>query len=447
MCEKKLNGVRIAILTLGCKVNSYESDAMASLLSAEGAEITDFENTADVYLINTCSVTNIADRKSRQMIHRAKKENPSSAVIAAGCYIQAISDEEREALDIDGFVGNNRKEKIVDVVLECLENKKQGETVYEISDIGKERCYENLENFDKVSHTRAYLKIQDGCNQFCTYCIIPYTRGRIRSRLPESVLSETERLVSTGYKEIVLTGIHLSSYEAYGMKGGDALLKLMEEMAAVSGLERIRIGSLEPRVITKDFAERLSINKKVCPHFHLSLQSGSDTVLKRMNRKYDSREYETGCNELKKVYDKPSLTTDIIVGFPGETEEEFKETCEFARKIGFSKIHVFKYSRRRGTTADRMPDQVREEVKSVRSKELISIEEAMGNEYARLFTGSVQNVLFEEEEVIDGIRYITGYNERYVRCAVHAGEAKSGEFVPMLGKEVRNNVLFGEVMK
>ncbi len=444
MCEKKLEGIKVAILTLGCKVNSYESDAMMSLLTAEGAVNTAFEEKADVYIVNTCSVTNIADRKSRQMLNRAKKENPSSVIIAAGCYIQAISEKERDALGIDGFVGNNRKDKIVDVVCRCLEERNMGIKTEEIVDISKEKEYEELENTDKTSHTRAYIKIQDGCNQFCSYCIIPYTRGRIRSRDPENVIAETERLVRMGYKEIVLTGIHLSSYTVCGQTGGEPLLMLMEKMAEIKGLERIRLGSLEPRIITKEFAERLSQNKKVCPHFHLSLQSGSDTVLKRMNRKYDTAEYEMGCAELRRVYDDPAITTDIIVGFPGETDAEFGETCAFAKKVGFSKVHVFKYSRRRGTVADRMPDQVEEEKKNLRSKELISIEEAMGSEYACRFIGKIQNILTEETEIIDGAEYLTGYNERYVRCAVPAYGMKTGEFIFARGIEVRDNVLFCE---
>ncbi len=444
MCEKKLKGVRIAILSLGCKVNSYESDAMMSLLTAEGAEAVDFDKTADVYIINTCSVTNIADRKSRQMIHRAKKENPASVVIAAGCYIQGITDKEREELDIDGFVGNNKKDMIVEVVTECLKNAGNSGFVEEMSDIAKEKEYEELENFDKASHTRAYIKIQDGCNQFCSYCIIPYVRGRIRSRDPEKVLAEAMRLSTMGYKEIVLTGIHLSSYEAYGMKGGEALLELTGKLAEIPGICRIRLGSLEPRVVTKEFAERLSKNKKVCPHFHLSLQSGSDTVLKRMNRKYVSAEYAESCEALKRVYGNPAVTTDIIVGFPGETDAEFKETCDFAKKIGFSKIHVFKYSARRGTVAAKMPDKVGEEVKNLRSRELIAIEESMGREYAESFIGKPQLILLEEEEKKDGRDYLTGYNERYVRCAVPADGQVCGSFVTAVGMEVRDNVLFCE---
>ncbi len=442
MYENILNGVKIAILTLGCKVNSYESDAMMSELTACGAVQTDFDDRADVYIINTCSVTNIADRKSRQMIHRAKKENPSAVVIAAGCFIQACTEKEREALGIEGFVGNNRKNRIVDVVLECLREKESERVISEITDVLKEKEYEELDNLDKASHTRAYIKIQDGCNRFCTYCIIPYTRGHIRSREPEKVIEEAKRLIARGYREIVLTGIHLSSYEGYGMNSRDALLRLMEEMAEIEGIERIRIGSLEPRIITKDFAERLSKNKKVCPHFHLSLQSGSDTVLKRMNRKYDSAEYEIGCDELRKVYDNPAITTDIIVGFPGETDAEFEETCAFAKKIGFSKVHVFKYSRRRGTVADKMPDQVTEEIKNLRSRKLIAIEESMGKAYAESFIGKEQNILTEEKEIIDGKEYLTGYTERYVRCAVPAGEHESGELVTAVGCRVKDNVLF-----
>ncbi len=442
MYEKDLKGVKIAILTLGCKVNSYESDAMMSELAACGAEQTDFDGKADVYIINTCSVTNIADRKSRQMIHRAKKENPSAIVIAAGCFIQASTEKEREALGIEGFVGNNRKNRIVDIVLECLRKKESQKAISEIVDVLKEKEYEELENLDKASHTRAYIKIQDGCNRFCTYCIIPFTRGHIRSRAPEDVIAEAKRLSARGYRELVLTGIHLSSYEGYGLNSRDALLRLMEELAETEGIERIRIGSLEPRIITKDFAERLSKNKKVCPHFHLSLQSGSDTVLKRMNRKYDSADYETGCRELREVYDNPAITTDIIVGFPGETDAEFEETCAFAQKIGFSKVHVFKFSRRRGTVADKMPDQVTEEIKNLRSRKLIAIEEGMGKAYAESFIGREQNILIEEKEIIDGKEYLTGYTERYVRCAVPAGEHECGELVTAVGCRVKDNVLF-----
>ena len=429
MCDKKLNGIKVAILTLGCKVNAYESDAMMSLLLEEGAVQTDFDSVADVYIINTSSVTNIADRKSRQMLHKAKKENPDSVVAA---------------LMLDGIVGNNKKQNIVDVVLECLERKEPGISVEDIGDISKENEYETLENYEKVSHTRAYIKIQDGCNQFCTYCIIPYARGRVRSREPESVVTEAERLCKMGYKEIVLTGIHLSSYEGYGKKGGDALLMLLTELEKVEGLERIRLGSLEPRVITEEFANRLSRLEKVCPHFHLSLQSGSDTVLKRMNRKYSSEEYMEGCRRLRKAYENPAITTDIIVGFPGETEEEFRETCDFAKEVGFSKIHVFKYSRRRGTVADRMKDQIPEEIKSVRSKELIAVEEKMGTEYAHGFLGKDQKILLEETVDINGKKYMTGYNERYVRCAVPYDSQEPGSFVTAAGAEIIENVLVCE---
>lgn len=410
---KKTDKITIGILTLGCKVNAYESEAMATLLKEAGMEVVPFEEKADVYIVNTCSVTNIADRKSRQMLHRAKKQNEGAAVIAAGCYIQALSDEERDALGFDGYIGTNHKGEVVEAVMEALADKHNSH----VSDMTHECNYEELSLSERGEHTRTYIKIQDGCNQFCSYCIIPYTRGRIRSREPKDVVCEAKRMTELGYEEIVLTGIHLSSYEAYGVKGGEALLKLMEELADIPKLRRIRLGSLEPRVVTKDFAERLSRNTKVCPQFHLSLQSGSDTVLKRMNRKYTSEEYALGCEALRVVYDRPAITTDIIVGFPGETEEEFLETMEFTRRIAFSKVHVFKYSRRRGTRADKMPDQVSEAVKNDRSAKLIALEEELGRKYAESFIGEEQNIIIEEIAKINGKDYYTGYNERYVRCA------------------------------
>lgn len=413
MNSEKTDKITIGILTLGCKVNAYESEAMATLLKEAGMQVVSFEEKADVYIVNTCSVTNIADRKSRQMLHRAKKQNENAVVIAAGCYIQALSDEEREALGFDGYIGTNHKSEVVEAVMEALKGRKESH----VSDMTHECSYEELSLSERGEHTRTYIKIQDGCNQFCSYCIIPYTRGRIRSREPQEVIEEAKRMTALGYEEIVLTGIHLSSYEAYGEKGGNALLRLMEELADVPELRRIRLGSLEPRVVTPEFAEKLSRNTKVCPQFHLSLQSGSDSVLKRMNRKYTSEEYAAGCEALRAVYDRPAITTDIIVGFPGETEEEFLETMEFTKRIAFSKVHVFKYSRRRGTRADKMPGQVSEAVKNDRSAKLIALEEELGRKYAESFLGEEQNIIIEEIAKINGKDYYTGYNERYVRCA------------------------------
>ncbi len=447
MCDKKLAGVKISVLTLGCKVNAYESDAMIALLRAAGAEIVDFDDVSDVCIVNTCSVTNIADKKSRQMLHKVQKASPDAVVIAAGCYIQALSDEERKNLCVDGVCGNNLKKDIVNIVSDCLKNREYTKNNNEdilcgkVIDISKDFEYEEFDESECATNIRAYLKIQDGCNQFCSYCIIPYTRGRIRSRKPEDVIKEAMILSNSGYKEIVLTGIHLSSYEAYGEKGGNALILLLKKLSEIDGIERIRLGSLEPRVVTHEFADEISKIKKLCPQFHLSLQSGSDTVLKRMNRKYNCAEYTDGCTQLRRVYDNPAITTDIIVGFPGETGEEFFETVEFAKKVNFSRIHIFKYSRRRGTAADKMPGQITEKVKSERSDILSAAEEKMAHDYAMGFIGKIQEVLLEEEKTIDGELYLTGYNERYVRCAVKKRGYKENMIVRVCGKKIKNNIL------
>ena len=433
----RLNDKRIAILTLGCKVNAYESDAMAELLSQSGAKIVDFEDDADVYIVNTCSVTNIADRKSRQMLNRPGKRHENAVVIAAGCYIQALSEDERKALGYDAYIGNNRKEDVVRIVYDALIGKHPDV----VPDLSQKTEYEDLQINGTREHTRAYIKIQDGCDQFCSYCIIPYTRGRIRSRAPEDVVSEAERLSAAGYSEIVLTGIHVSSYEAHGEKGGKALLTLLSELQKVEGLARIRLSSLEPRIITEDFVKEICRLDKVCPQFHLSLQSGSDTVLKRMNRKYTSFEYEEGCKVLRKYYDRPSITTDIIVGFPGETEEEFEETMRFAERIAFSKIHVFQFSGRKGTRAYRMPDQIPEAKKHERSERLIRLEKMMREEYVKGFLGEEQNVLTEEVETIEDGKYLVGYNERYIRCAVPEGSGRANAVITGTAKAMKDEVL------
>ena len=350
-----INKTKVAFLTLGCKVNSYETEAMQALLTSAGATLVEFNEEADIYVVNTCSVTNMADRKSRQMLHRAKKKNPDAVVVAAGCYAQTADETAMKETGIDVVIGNNQKKHIVEILenyMAGVENKRL--------EIGEETEYEDLSLDTQVEHTRAYIKIQDGCNQFCSYCIIPYARGRIRSRKPEDVVEEVKRLAANGYQEIVLTGIHLSSYgrtsyEKLTEESGQPLLSLIQQINAVEGIRRIRLGSLEPRIITEKFVKTLVTCEKVCPHFHLSLQSGSDTVLVRMNRKYTTEEYAKSVDILKKYYEAPAITTDIIVGFPQETEEEFSETMEFAKRIGFSKIHVFKYSRRKGTVADKCP--------------------------------------------------------------------------------------------
>jgi len=424
--ENKINfnikNAKIAFLTLGCKVNSYETEAMQALVTAAGAEIVEFNGVADIYVVNTCSVTNMADRKSRQMLHRAKKKNPDALVVAAGCYAQTAGEDAMKETGIDVIIGNNQKKQIVEILEQYMagvENKRL--------EIGKETDYEELSLDIQIEHTRAYIKIQDGCNQFCSYCIIPYARGRIRSRNSGDVVEEVKRLAANGYQEIVLTGIHLSSYgrtsyEKMTEESGQPLLELIRQINKVEGIERIRLGSLEPRIITENFVKTLCECKKVCPQFHLSLQSGSDTVLARMNRKYTTKEYADSVEIIKKYYDAPAITTDIIVGFPQETEEEFTETLEFAKRIGFSKIHVFKYSRRKGTVADKMSGQVDEKVKTERSDRLMTLEAALGENYRKQFLGEKELVLFEESAIVDGEICQVGYNERYVRIAARTTE-------------------------
>ena len=438
---------KVAFLTLGCKVNSYETEAMQALLTAAGAVIVDFNEVAEFYVVNTCSVTNMADRKSRQMLHRAKKKNPDAVVVAAGCYAQTAEEAAMKETGIDVIIGNNQKKQIVEILeqyMRGVENKRL--------EIAKETEYEDLSLDTQVEHTRAYIKIQDGCNQFCSYCIIPYARGRIRSRKPQEVLEEVKRLADNGYQEIVLTGIHLSSYgrtsyEKLTEESGRPLLELIQQINEVEGIERIRLGSLEPRIITENFVKTLYECKKVCPHFHLSLQSGSDTVLARMNRKYTTEEYAAGVELLKKQYDAPAITTDIIVGFPKETEEEFLQTMEFAKRIGFSKIHVFKYSRRKGTVADKMPGQVDEQVKTERSDRLMALEASMGEEYREQFLGKDTLVLFEESTSVDGEVCQVGYNERYVRIAVKATENLSNciRKVNLVGKAKEQETLIAKL--
>lgn len=421
-----LEGRNIAFLTLGCKVNSYETEAMQALVVAAGAHLVDFGQAADIYIVNTCSVTNMADRKSRQMLHRAKRRNPEALVVAAGCYAQTASEEAMKADGIDLIIGNNQKKEIVPLLERCLKGVKNKRL-----DIGQESEYEELKLATRLCHTRAYIKIQDGCNQFCSYCIIPYARGRIRSRAEEDVISEVRRLADAGYQEIVLTGIHLSSYGQPAKEGEQPLLSLIQKLNEIKEIRRIRLGSLEPRIITEDFVKTLSSCERVCPHFHLSLQSGSDAVLKRMNRKYTAEEYLECVRLLRRFYNEPAITTDIIVGFPQETEEEFEETLAFAETVAFSKIHVFKYSRRKGTAADKMGGQVTEQKKTERSERLLALERRLGEAYRSRFAGTVQEVLFEEHTHLSGEDFQTGYTERYVRMAVQAEEELSGKLLPV----------------
>lgn len=427
---------KAALHNLGCKVNAYETEAMQQMLENAGYEIVPFQEYADVYIINTCSVTNMADRKSRQMLHRAKAKNPDAVVVGTGCYIQTKEEEALKDTAIDIVIGNNKKHELVERIEAFMKDHKDRDDVLDINHEKQE--YEELFLSRTAEHTRAFIKVQDGCNQFCSYCIIPYARGRVRSRKPEHVVKEVERLAANGYKEIVLTGIHLSSY---GTDLGDNLLHLIQEVHKIDGIERIRLGSLEPRLVTEDFAKELSGLSKICPHFHLSLQSGCDATLQRMNRKYTAEEYAHACSLLRNVFDHPAITTDVIVGFPGEKEEEFQITKEFLARIHFYEMHIFKYSKRQGTKAAVMPEQISEQEKTNRSAQLIRLGEKMSKEFRKHYIGSTQEVLFEEENEIDGRTYFTGYTREYVKVAVKSDEnlsncLKSGKITGMLNDEV-----------
>ncbi|MCD7981809.1 MAG: tRNA (N(6)-L-threonylcarbamoyladenosine(37)-C(2))-methylthiotransferase MtaB [Clostridiales bacterium] len=429
---------RAALHSLGCKVNSYETEAMRQSLEEAGYEIVPFHEEADLYVINTCSVTNIADRKSRQMIHRARKQNPDAIVAAAGCYVQTSEDQAVRDAAIDIVIGNDRKKELVAAVEEferCRRPRKlsvqetpeheirepSGQKVVFVDDISRPgQPYEEMRVSRPAEHTRAFLKVQDGCNQFCSYCIIPYARGRVRSRRTEDVRAEAEELAENGFQEIVLTGIHLSSY---GTDLGCTLLDLIRELHEVEGIRRIRLGSLEPGIITEDFVRALASMNKICPHFHLSLQSGSDTVLKRMNRKYTTEEYFHKCGLLRKYYEHPALTTDIIVGFPGETEEEFAATCAFARKVSFYEIHVFQYSRREGTAAARMSGQLPQRVKAERSRILLDISKEMKERFVSWYAGRPVEVLFEEPVTENGEKFYEGFTPEYVKVRFRTEES------------------------
>ena len=411
----------VAIHSLGCKVNSYEAELMEQLLKQAGYTIVPFDEniTADIYIINTCSVTNIADRKSRQMLHKSKKINPDAIVVAAGCYVNADTKKAAEDNAVDIVLGNNCKINIVEALENYYKDKNNSEMVV---DFKEKQEYEELKLDEVSTHTRAYIKIQDGCNQFCSYCIIPYTRGRIRSRDIDEIEEEVTKLVSKGFKEVVLTGIHLTSYGVDNNKG--SLLEVIMRLDKIDGLQRIRLGSLEPRVITEEFAKTLSSSKKICPHFHLSLQSGCDTVLKRMNRKYTTQEYYDKCCILRKYFNNPAITTDVIVGFPQETEEEFEATKVFLEKVHFYEMHVFKYSRRAGTKAAAMPDQIPEQIKGVRSDRLLALEQKMSEEFRKGFIGEKVSVLFEEMITVDGKEYLVGHTPEYVKAALPKEECE-----------------------
>ena len=428
---------KAALHNLGCKVNSYETEAMTQLLKKAGYEIVSFQDQADVYIINTCSVTNMADRKSRQMLHKAKKQNPNAVVVATGCYVQTATEKVAQDLSIDLVVGNNRKKDIVEILNEYYAEKEAGEQVKEESviDINHTDEYEDLEISTVTEHTRAHLKIQDGCNNFCSYCIIPYARGRIRSRTMESIKAELERLSASGFKEIVLTGINLSCYDDNGKK----LIDVIEMADNVNGIERIRLGSLDPEVVTEDFVERLGKVKKICPHFHFSLQSGCDKTLKAMNRHYTSDEYYEKCQLIRKHIDNPAFTTDVIVGFPGETEEDYISSREFVKKVKFAELHVFKYSKRDGTVAAKMPNQIDEKIKTLRSEDLIKTGEELTKEFRQAKIGQDTTVLFEEKILLDNKEYWVGHTVDYIKIAVPEKENLEGQIRKVNVKDFLTN--------
>lgn len=415
-------GNKVALHNLGCKVNAYEIEAMQQLLEEAGYEIVPFEPGADIYVINTCTVTNIADRKSRQMLHKAKKMNPEAIVVATGCYVQTGGEKLEKDEAIDLVLGNNQKINIVEALAEYAENKPgHGSHVIKIN---QTKEYEELSIDHTAEHVRAYIKVQDGCNQFCTYCIIPYARGRVRSRNIESVLKEVRALAEKGYKEVVLTGIHLSSYGVdFPEEKKETLLSLIRAVHEIEGIRRIRLGSLEPGIVTREFAEGIAALPKVCPHFHLSLQSGCDETLERMNRRYRSGEYRERCELLREVYGNPALTTDVIVGFPQESEEEFRKSYDFVDSIRFYETHIFKYSRRQGTKAAAMDGQLTEAEKSFRSEKMIELHHRHAGDYEKSMLGKKLEVLIEEEYTKDGRTWYLGHSREYIKTAVPKSEA------------------------
>ena len=441
-------GNRVALHNLGCKVNAYEIEAMQQLLEEAGYEIVPFEPGADIYVINTCTVTNIADRKSRQMLHKAKKMNPEAIVVATGCYVQTGGDKLEKDEAIDLVLGNNQKINIVEALAEYAENKPgHGSHVIKIN---QTKEYEDLSIDHTAEHVRAYIKVQDGCNQFCTYCIIPYARGRVRSRNIESVLKEVHSLAEKGYKEVVLTGIHLSSYGVdFPEEKKETLLSLIRAVHEIEGIQRIRLGSLEPGIVTREFAEGIAALPKVCPHFHLSLQSGCDETLERMNRRYRSGEYRERCELLREVYENPALTTDVIVGFPQESEEEFQKSYDFVDGIHFYETHIFKYSRRQGTKAAAMDGQLTEAEKARRSEKMIEMHHRHAKDYERSMLEKELEVLIEEEYTKDGQIWYLGHRREYIKTAVPKSENYGVNDIVRVKAEsfLEEHIMTGEVVK
>lgn len=458
--------MKVLFITLGCKANQYETNAMEQSFLKDGYDIAKDSDVPDICVVNTCSVTNIAERKSRQMIRRMKELNKKAIVVACGCYSQVGKDELEEMPEVDIIIGVNDKNNIVEIVEKYI---KQNGKIEEVSDVMHEKEFQDFGTTTYTELTRAVVKIQDGCDRFCSYCIIPYARGRVRSRDVDSILKEIEAISKQGIKEVVLTGIHIASYgkdfsdekvkeyrEKYGYKGdykkfdpkddlhtgGFRLIELLEQIEKVTDIERIRIGSLEPKLINEEFVKRLSNLKKICEHFHLSLQSGCDETLKRMNRRYTVEEFEESANLLRKYFKDVKLTTDIIVGFPGETDEEFNKTYEFLNKIKFYKMHVFKYSIRKGTVAEKMPNQVDGKTKEERSKILIELSNKNEEEYNQQLIGKVVDVLFEERKK----DYFEGHTKNYIMIKVKTTENLQNEIKKVEIIKTENLETYGKII-
>ena len=464
---------KVALHNLGCKVNSYELDVIGQKLEEKGYKIVPFDEKADIYVINTCTVTNMADRKSRQMLHQAKKRNPEAIVVAVGCYVQTGMEHVLQDAGIDLAVGNNKKKDLVEILEAYLEDREGAcnfdKTMNDTSviDINATFDYEEMQLTHTAEHTRAYIKVQDGCNQFCSYCIIPYARGRVRSRHLDSIRQEITGLAKAGYKEIVLTGIHISSYgidfedeawakgqcvdkpqvnERKDYSGASKLLDLIERIHDIEGIERIRIGSLEPRIVTAESAKRLAALPKLCPHFHLSLQSGCDETLKRMNRRYDTAQFKASVQALRDAFGNPAITTDVIVGFPAETEEEFAQTVNYLEEVSLYEMHIFKYSMRKGTRAAAMKEQVLEAVKTRRSAVLLDMEARKSKEYRSQFVDSIVKVLFEENKEMNGRTYMIGHTREYVKVAVETGQNLTNQILEVQIKEfLEDDILLGNL--
>ena len=449
----------IAFHNLGCKVNSYETDAMAQKCIEKGYKIVDFEQKSDIYVVNTCSVTNIADRKSRQMLHKAKKQNPDSVVVAVGCFVQANPEEVAKDEAIDLIVGNNKKKDLFEILEEYLKQRSDSKDLEGTTVTDVHHCdYEELKINKSEEHSRVFVKIQDGCDRYCTYCIIPYVRGNLRSRKPEDVIKEIKEIAANGYREVVITGIHLSSYGKDFLKDGkpsldytgnaDYLIDLLKDINEIEGIDRIRIGSFEPMILTEDFVAKLSTIKKLCPHFHISLQSGCDSVLKRMNRHYNTEQFYEKTVLLRKYFPGCALTTDVIVGFPGETEEEFEETYKYLTKIKFFETHIFPYSRRKGTVADKMPAQLTMNEKKERVSKLLELDAKLSREYRESKLGDTDNIIVEEIKTVNGENYYVGHTPEYVMVALKEDEALNkdiGRTVKVkLVKMLTDEVVLGE---